>query len=819
MRRTRLTSAAVALIGSMVVCAGTPALASAAETVYGLTSGDSLVAFNSDAPSATTAPVAITSAATGLQLAVDVVAIDVRPATGQLYALAKGAGVTANGFIYRIDPVSAAATLITSTPFDLDGTNFGLDFNPTSDRLRVVSETSLQNLRVNPNTGNLVQADGILTYAPGDPGASGFAPAVSGIAYTSNVPAAATTELLGIDRANNALALQSPPNNGTLTTRHALTGVVAGLSPSVGFDISASGLALATATPTGGSTRSLYSVNVSSAAMTRIGDFPASVNVDDLAIAQAQALFAAVTAEPAGSQDIFIFAPARPETLGASHPITGLVQAGEAVVGIDSRPATGKVVALTNRNRLYTLDPLSGVASEPRTLQGNNADLSPATTFGVDFNPVTDRLGVTLNDDRSVNIAADAPAQVAVDADVSYPPTDPGDGTNPRIVAKGFTNAVAGATSAQQYDIDAARSFLVTQDSPTGTLTSVGTSGLFAAGSELAGSTITDAASLDIVPGLNTQYAALQRTGNAFSELFALNGAGNGQAVLVGRIGTAATPLVGSITALLPTPSGPGPGPGPGGGTTTPPPPGAGTSGIPGVDKVAPIALVVANTLQAKTLRANGLSVLMFCNERCAVSTRLLAGKTVIGSGKGSLTKAGDTRFRFKLTAAGRAKTPTNRNTRLGLESTVVDAAGNSKTTRTALTALKTLPPSARTSARTSAVLDRAQADTVAPVSLVVANGLQATKLRLDGLSVLYACDGPCNVKTNLLAGDTVIGTGSSSIKEGGIARFRFKLNANGRRIITQDASRRLGLESTVSDPAGNKAKQRTALTVRRVVR
>jgi hypothetical protein len=811
---------ALALIATVVACASAPAAAGAAELTYGLTSGDALVSFASNTPGTTSSPVAITNAATGLPLLSDVVGIDVRPATGQLYALVKSATPTANGTIWRIDPNTAIATLLTSTPFDLNGTNFGLDFNPTSDRIRIVAEDTRQNLRANPNTGDLVQYDGILTYALGDPKASGFAPGVSGVAYTNNVPTAGTTELLAIDRANNTLALQNPPNNGTLNTRANLTGVIAGLSPSVGFDISASGLALAAATPTGSSTRSLYAVNTTTGALSPVGAFPATVNVDDIAIAQTAVLFAAVTAEPGGSQDVFLFSPTRPNDPGPLRPITGLAESDEQIIGIDSRPATGTIVALTNHNRLYNLDPLSGAVAAGRSLTGGNASLSDGTTFGVDFNPLTDRLGVTLNtalSDRSVTIAPDSPSLVTPEANVDYPPTDPGTGTNPRIVAKGFTNAVPAATSTQQYDIDAARNFLVTQDSPTGTLTSVGTSGLFTA--ELAGATITDTASLDIVPGLNTQYAALQRTGNAYSELFALNGAGNGQAVLVGRLGSAATPLVGSITALLPAPSGPGPGPGPGGGGTTTPPPGAGTSGIPGVDKVAPIALVVANTLQAKTLRANGLSVLMFCNERCAVSTRLLAGKTVIGSGKGSLTKAGDTRFRFKLTAAGRAKTPTNRNTRLGLESTVVDAAGNSKVTRTALTALKTLPPSAKTSARTSAVLDRAQADTVAPVSLVVANGLQATKLRLDGLSVLYACDGPCNVKTNLLAGDTVIGTGSSSIKEAGIARFRFKLNANGRRIITQDASRRLGLESTVSDPAGNKAKQRTALTVRRVVR
>ena len=43
----------------------------------------------------------------------------------------------------------------------LSGTAFGFDFNPTVDRIRVVSDTG-QNLRLNPDTGAVAAVDGAL---------------------------------------------------------------------------------------------------------------------------------------------------------------------------------------------------------------------------------------------------------------------------------------------------------------------------------------------------------------------------------------------------------------------------------------------------------------------------------------------------------------------------------------------------------------------------------------------------------------------------------------------------------------------------------
>ena len=68
------------------------------------------------------------------------------PVEGTLYGLGNLGG------LYSINPSTAVATKKAQISVALAGTAFGIDFNPTVDRLRVVSNTG-QNLRVNVDTG------------------------------------------------------------------------------------------------------------------------------------------------------------------------------------------------------------------------------------------------------------------------------------------------------------------------------------------------------------------------------------------------------------------------------------------------------------------------------------------------------------------------------------------------------------------------------------------------------------------------------------------------------------------------------------------
>jgi hypothetical protein len=202
-------------------------------TVFALTTGNQLLRFNESRPDRIQGQVALSGLADGEQM----LGIDFRPATGQLF------GLSSASQLYVIDTNSGVATKVGGVfviPLNYSG-EIGFDFNPTVDRIRIVTDTG-QNLRANPDTGAVVDADpntpavdpdGALVYAGSDSNA-GKQPNVVGAAYTNNVAGATTTMLYGIDSDLDILAIQNPPNAGTLNT---VGGLRVDASDLVGFDI------------------------------------------------------------------------------------------------------------------------------------------------------------------------------------------------------------------------------------------------------------------------------------------------------------------------------------------------------------------------------------------------------------------------------------------------------------------------------------------------------------------------------------------------------------------------------------------------------
>ncbi|HYH93328.1 MAG TPA: DUF4394 domain-containing protein [Candidatus Saccharimonadales bacterium] len=221
MRRT-----AIALTAALSLAAAIAGPVSAAHLtpLVGLTTDSSLVTFTPATACQPSPAVRIT----GLQPGESIVAIDERPATGGLY------GLGSSSRIYRLDAATGAATAVGSGPFApaLSGSSFGFDFNPTVDRIRIVSDTG-QNLRAHPDTGAVAFVDGTLAYAAADPN-GGDDPSVVAAAYTNpdTDPNTATT-LYDLDAGPDRLVTQAPPNDGLLNTI-GRTVPVQGLT---GFDI------------------------------------------------------------------------------------------------------------------------------------------------------------------------------------------------------------------------------------------------------------------------------------------------------------------------------------------------------------------------------------------------------------------------------------------------------------------------------------------------------------------------------------------------------------------------------------------------------
>lgn len=248
-----LVASTVALLGFTVAAHAAP--------VTGLANGTALFSFDTASPGTTSALRSIS----GLQAGETLLGLDYRPAGNALY------GLGSTGSLYTINTATGTATRASTLSTALSGSNFDISFNPTVDRLRVVSNSG-QNLRVNVDTG-AVTVDGPLAYAAGDRNA-GLVPGVAAAAYTNQVAGATTTLLFDLDLANNLLDTQSPPNNGTLNTVGTLT--AAGL---VSMDIDGiTGAAYAA------SATSFYQLNLGTAAATLVGTF-GTAGVTDFALA------------------------------------------------------------------------------------------------------------------------------------------------------------------------------------------------------------------------------------------------------------------------------------------------------------------------------------------------------------------------------------------------------------------------------------------------------------------------------------------------------------------------------------------------------
>ena len=193
----------LAAAAAIAALAGT----SHAELVYGVTDTQSLIAWDSTDSTVIRSGVAIQ----GLAQNERILGMDFRPANGVLYAL----GSFSN--LYTLDIGTGAVSLVgnfAGTDTSLNGSSFGFDFNPTIDRIRVISDAD-QNLVLNPDTGGATRVTDLF-YGPGD-SAEGTNPNNVASAYTNSFAGATSTQLYGVDTALDTLLTQAN-SAGTLAT-------------------------------------------------------------------------------------------------------------------------------------------------------------------------------------------------------------------------------------------------------------------------------------------------------------------------------------------------------------------------------------------------------------------------------------------------------------------------------------------------------------------------------------------------------------------------------------------------------------------------
>jgi hypothetical protein len=231
-----------------------------AVTVYGITETRQLVSWDSATPNQLLSGVFYSGLASNEQI----LGIDFRPANNMLYA------VGTFGNIYTLNTTTGAASFVSSLTTTLNGTSFGIDFNPVADRLRITSDLD-QNLRVNVDTG-VTTVDGTLN--PNNPN-------IVGSAYTNNFAGATSTTLYNVDSVTDSLMIQNPPNAGG----QVLVGPLGvNVSAQTTFDIVGTNTAFMSSQLVGDTASSFFMVNLATGTTSNMGFVGSSQSNEALSI-------------------------------------------------------------------------------------------------------------------------------------------------------------------------------------------------------------------------------------------------------------------------------------------------------------------------------------------------------------------------------------------------------------------------------------------------------------------------------------------------------------------------------------------------------
>jgi len=291
---------------------------------------------------------------------------------------------------------------------------------------------------------------------------------VTGAAYTNNFAAACRTTLFFVDSINDRLLVTNDPNGGVVTEVGNLR--VEGGSVN-GYEIKtdANGTNTALAVITVSAMPTLYTINLTNGAVTSYGtvnglssgEVVRGLAVNPPASSPNQAIGNVVAVTE--SNRLISFNNASPQKTCTSAAITGL-GAGETVLGVDMRPADGSLYALSSGARIYKLNastaaatPVSTLAADPKDTSNPFTGLS-GTEFGVDFNPVPDRMRIVTDTGQNLRVNVDTGITIT---DTQLNPA------GSAVTAAAYTNSFKGTTSTTLYILDTQNNQLMIQGRPS----------------------------------------------------------------------------------------------------------------------------------------------------------------------------------------------------------------------------------------------------------------------------------------------------------------------------------------------------------------
>jgi len=509
-----------------------------AQVIYGTVSNSILVTFSASAPATISSSVTIVGITPGQTIE----GLDFRPNTGELYAFGYSSAITSYQ-LYKINLTTGLATAInTATTLALGNGPIGFDFNPTVDRIRVVSANGA-NFRLHPVTGLIAATDGNLAYAAGDPNVSAT-PKIVTAAYVNSYIGAATTALYNYDNALNIITLQNPPNNGSLTTVGASGVITSTATPVLDMDIfydnvsSINKAYLVANTSTAATVDNFYTVNLLTGATTLVGAIGATNPVSNIAVFIDRTMPALIgqLAYGLSGANLISFDTQNPSFIRNINTITGIT-AGQTIVGMDFRPANHNLYALgynstNNEAQVYTINTASAIAS---AVTATPIALTLGTVnVGFDFNPTVDRIRVVSNNDMNYRLEPTTGTLAATDANINYAAADANFGANPNVGTVAYINSYSSATTTTLYNYDEILNVITTQVPPNnGTLNTIGSSGIVINTSD---ATVDMDIYYNSATSTNLAYLAANTNTETIDRLYSVN-LSSGATTVIGKIG------------------------------------------------------------------------------------------------------------------------------------------------------------------------------------------------------------------------------------------------------------------------------------------
>jgi hypothetical protein len=175
-------------------------------------------------------------------------------------------------------------------------------------------------------------------------------------------------------------------------------------------------------------------------------------------LASAQTASAAVAWALTNDNRLTRFNTATPLVEQGVAPISGRPD-NEDLIGIDFRPSTFQLYGIGEFGTIYVIDHNTGAATVAGTMIADPADPTDpftglrGTRFGMDFDPVADRLRITSSSRQNLSVDVTT-GRVVTDADLSSTT-----GGSPIVVGLAYDNNFAGATSTTLYGIDSLSDF------------------------------------------------------------------------------------------------------------------------------------------------------------------------------------------------------------------------------------------------------------------------------------------------------------------------------------------------------------------------